>query len=145
VNALKSDSAQVRTPVIRNLLTTPRVTSLITLKDKSVNVQALSAEMYFAVGVIEAVFAKYGLDVVITSAADSTHNPGSLHSQGKALDIRWELGDSATGEVIFIELVRRLERRGFDVVDERKRASKAWTGAHLHIEHQPKQGECFWR
>ncbi len=123
---------------------TPSV-DMINVKDNSVNTQPLCAEIYFACGVIEAVFAKHDLDAVITSAADATHNPGSLHGQGRAIDIRWSVPDARTGDIIFAELVKRLERRGFDVVNERKRASKSWTGAHVHIEYQPKAGECFWR
>lgn len=49
--------------------------------------------MFFAAGIVEAVFARYGLDVVMTSAADASHNSGSLHSQGKAFDLRWDVAD----------------------------------------------------
>lgn len=41
-----------------------------------------------AVSILENIFAQYGLILLITSAKDASHTPGSLHYIGAAIDLR---------------------------------------------------------
>jgi hypothetical protein len=68
----------------------------------------------------------------ITSAKDSTHNVGSKHYRGEAVDVR-----SRSLEEAFIgHLKRDAEQHSLILRDERKRppGQKVYGGPHLHIE-----------
>jgi len=51
------------------------------------------------------------------------------------------MGLSEQAKAIAWGMLKRLERYGFDVVDEPEGATGATTGPHWHIEYQPKPGE----
>jgi hypothetical protein len=110
-------------------------------------VEGLHKELYFAAGIVECEFAGFGIEAEITSALDGTHNHVTLHQQGLAIDIGWKDVLSAISSELYGRIKMRLERRGFDVVDERSRPQdslRMWTAPHVHIEFQPKEGERFW-
>lgn len=68
----------------------------------------------------------------VTSTTSGSHNLGSAHYRGKAIDVRTR--DKSQGECeSFIGICRR---KGLTVRDERRRPQhqKVWTGPHLHIE-----------
>lgn len=100
--------------------------------------------MYAALYAADLAFAKQGLECVITAALDGDHNPGSLHAQGYAIDIRNGQCNSPQHLAIY-EALQRLERYGFDVVDEKPGQTGKTTDRHFHIEFQPKPGEVFFR
>lgn len=113
---------------------------MLHLKDKSVVVEGLVSEIYFALGIADRAYADEGLECVITSARDAHHNPSSLHGQGRAVDLKnTNANDSQRGNIL--TKLKRLERYGFDVVDEKSGQTSATTGSHFHIEYQPKVGE----
>jgi hypothetical protein len=64
-----------------------------------------------------------------------------LFSRPFKLRHRWPEG---TPESVLDEIKLRLERRGFDVVDEPTNTGRVWSGAHVHLEYQPKLGKSFW-
>jgi hypothetical protein len=116
------------------------------LKDQAVQHDGLTVEMYFALGVADALKKQmFGKDLVVTSLLDGTHNPGSLHPLGKAADLRTL--DLTVDERIRWHTVLKaaLSPMGFDVVWEGGvGATPATTGAHIHVEYDPK-GRTFWR
>jgi hypothetical protein len=122
---------------------------MLFLKDKSVqasaNGKSLRGEMYFALGVCETAFARQGCDLVVTALLDGSHNPGTLHFEGAAADIRMGNVPPDKRAALCEEVKKRLDRYGFDVVPELVApAGKVWSGPHMHIEFDPKQGETFW-
>lgn len=76
----------------------------------------------------------YGATIGSTNGGE--HNPGSLHYDGRALDI--PLGASATDAVRANadRIIADLSGKGYKVRDERTRpdGQKVWGGPHLHVE-----------
>lgn len=73
-----------------------------------------------------------GLGFDVTSTTGGKHNAGSLHGQGKAIDVRTR---NKTAQEI-ADFIAEALKKGMRVVDERIRppGSKVWGGEHLHIE-----------
>jgi hypothetical protein len=71
---------------------------------------------------VEKLFAKYGLDVFVTSKRDGSHMPGSFHPHGRAFDIRKHHKITKT-------MLKKALGDNFDVVEHK---------THFHIEHDPK-------
>src|SRR4051812_24401163 len=113
---------------------------MLKLKDGSVIHDGLQPEMYFALGVASALRRKmFDLNTVITSLLDGQHNPGSLHPKGLAADLRTV--DLTVGERQgwYDAILRELSPVGYDVVWEGGvGATPMTTGAHIHIEFDPK-------
>lgn len=116
---------------------------MLKLKDSGVLVEGLKPEMYGALFLADQAFADEGLECIVTAALDGQHNPGSLHSSGWAVDIRNSNCDPGQHDRILIKLTR-LEKYGFDVVDEKPGATAATSNRHFHLEFDPKPGEKFW-
>jgi hypothetical protein len=115
---------------------------MLRLKDASVNTTGTTKEIWFGLGVAAAVYANYGHDCTVTSLTDGQHNPGSLHAQGKAADLRTRDLEEGIAQNVFNEMKALLDPHGFDVVWEGGvGATPATTGAHIHIEFDPKRGE----
>jgi hypothetical protein len=118
---------------------------MLLLKDSSILYQGLSQEIFYALGVASALkFKLFGLNTVVTSLLDGQHNPGSLHPLGRAGDLRTL--DLMANERLawFNEVKLELEPMGFDVVWEGGvGATPETTGAHIHIEFDPKERQ-FW-
>lgn len=95
--------------------------------------QGVQPQIWWALGVAEALRALSGAsgELTVTSLADSTHGPGSLHPPGMAADLRtFDLSPSQIA-TWFSALKSFLSRFGFDVVKEVD---------HIHVEYQPKPG-----
>jgi len=77
--------------------------------------------------ILQAFAAKWRLR--ITSSTGGRHNRGSLHYQGRAIDVGVE---NVTAEVI-----ADARRNGINVRDERTRppGQKEWDGAHYHLSY----------
>jgi hypothetical protein len=71
------------------------------------------------------------LGVTVTSTTGGSHVPGSLHPQGRAIDVRTrDLSEQQVQDTI-----RAYQARGYVVRDERRDPGHGrWTGPHLHIE-----------
>jgi hypothetical protein len=109
----------------------------------SVVVEGLQPEMYFVLGLADQAYADEGMECTVSAALDGVHNPGSLHPLGYAVDIgNRELTPGQHANIV--SKLRRLEKYGFDVVDEGTSATAATTAQHFHVEFQPKAGESFW-
>ncbi len=72
----------------------------------------------------------HGLQV--TSTTGGKHNKGSLHSRGRAIDVRTR-GVSSRKLNAFM---RDARKHGYEVHDERvrPRGQKVWSGPHIHIQ-----------
>src|ERR1700750_1018215 len=69
----------------------------------------------------------------VTSTTGGTHNPGSKHYQGLAVDVRTR--DKTPEEID--ALMSAARGSGIRVLDERtppKRPGQVWSGQHLHLE-----------
>lgn len=98
----------------------------VRLKDDSVRLEGVAWQMFHAAIVADQVYAKYGADVVITSAKDGRHSEHSLHYQGLALDLRtWNLRGREME--VCAELQKALGDK-YDVVLE---------SDHIHLEYDP--------
>jgi hypothetical protein len=91
--------------------------------------------MLIALEVVREIFYSRGLDVVVTSANDSTHKEGSYHYQGRAFDFRTK---HAPGIIkgMAAEIKQVLGPLGFDVVFE----DESGLNEHLHIELDKRAG-----
>lgn len=102
-------------------------------------IEITKKEMYFASGVVEAVFADIGLSPVITSGSDSVHIRQSLHDIGQALDYRTKHVPQLTKNFIVKEIKKILDPLGFDIMLEHEGKDNE----HLHIEFDPKGIEAI--
>jgi hypothetical protein len=93
---------------------------ILKCKDETVNIEGLDPILKAALVQIEYVYAKYHTELVITSGKDGKHGEGSLHYEGKAVDLRtWN---------VLASLVNQLKAHlgpDYDVVLE---------ADHIHIE-----------
>lgn len=122
------------------------VIALITNKDRirnvliksGVNLEGLSREMFYAIGVADREYRRIaGIPVTITSAKDQHEDrPESLHNLGQAIDIRIRDLSGMQAQEAWISIRNFLFPEGFDVVLE---------SDHIHIEYDPKiaQGRVF--
>ncbi len=76
---------------------------------------------------------------VVTSTTGGTHNVGSKHALGLAIDIRTRDKSNAEIEAFLI----KCNMLGVRVRDERNRPTnqKVWSGSHLHLEIMPNTTE----
>jgi hypothetical protein len=111
---------------------------------KDVNVDGVEREVWFALGVADAIYSAHGMELVVTSLNDGhADKPTSLHSKdgrGRACDCRTRNVPISTAEIIFNELVAILNPLGFDVVFHRPDGP---VPQHIHIESDAKPGEEF--
>ncbi len=117
-------------------------------KDSSVKERigdvSLCSEMRYALRLADLIYQRHGFDCVVTSLLDGHHNPGSLHPTGRAADLRCRQVPHDQIQTLFAEIKAHLCPMGFDVVFEGGvGATPATTGAHIHIEYDPKPGREF--
>lgn len=95
------------------------------VKDKTVRVFGVRAEMFFAYQVAYQVYSELNnaKNCVITSARDGTHKRGSDHYVGNAIDLRvWGFDDKQRAKAA--QMIRDRLTVEFEVFDE---------GDHIHI------------
>jgi hypothetical protein len=94
-------------------------------------------QIWFACGVAHAVHKSlFGTPLVVTSLADSTHMPTSLHYKGLAVDFR-DRDLTATEKASFIRgLSELLTPLGYQVIQEKD---------HTHLEFDPGTSGLSWR
>jgi hypothetical protein len=95
----------------------------------TVRLAGLQPPMVLALLVAHEAYANVGAELVVTSAADSRHRPGSLHYVGLAVDIRTNnLPSEAVAKALAKEIGENLGPE-YDVLYEED---------HIHVEYQPK-------
>jgi len=96
--------------------------------------------MFFACGVVQAVYAARGYRALITAALDShDSDPIAIHREGRACDFRVHMLKPDELIAIFDELETVLNPLGFDVLYE----DKSTPNEHIHIEWDPKGTESI--
>lgn len=95
-----------------------------------VDPQGIRPELNLALMVAESVFARRGIECVITSLTDGKHSRTSLHYSGCAADLRIRHMPREVAEEIAQEIDVALPNDQYDVIME---------STHLHIEYQPKR------
>lgn len=104
-------------------------------------------EIWYAIGVTEAIYKRHGFDLVVTSLNDS-HTTG-LHPVGLGVDCRTRNIPLSTSEIIYQEIKQHLDPLGYDVILHREGEKRIVNGVevpvtpHLHIEYDPK-GTEYW-
>lgn len=101
------------------------------LKDDSVNMQGtVPASVDPIIDAASTVYEDLGYELIITSANDGQHMQGSLHYEGKALDLR---GSRAWGysPVDLRTITSHLRDRLGDAYDVVRHDT------HIHVEHDP--------
>jgi len=93
--------------------------------------QGLKIEMRPALLAANKIWKAYGKELVITSALDGTHSPGSLHYYGYALDFRTHYFHDGIPDLVAKTLRKELGRN-YDVVLH---------DTHIHVEYDPKEGK----
>lgn len=105
---------------------------MISIKE-GVKLEGLTPEILLGLSIVEKVFEKYGIEVVITEATGGDHQQGSLHYQGKALDIRSKhIFEYALKEKI-LEKCRQKLGVSFDMILEGFGEDRE----HFHVEFDP--------
>ena len=113
---------------------------------RGVNTRTGSKRIWYAMGVIQAVYWMYGQSCVFTSLKDGNHGNASKHyeGEGEAVDVRTRDIPLNIGNMIFKTIKGLLDPLGFDTVDERLKDGKENpNGPHFHIEYDPKAGEAL--
>ena len=97
----------------------------------AVKLDNLSPQIVLAIVVAAGLIRRYSIEpCVVTSVNDSRHRIGSLHYQGRAVDLRTRHLNRSEAES-FADEVRDCLGPDFDVILE-------WNPPHLHIEYDPK-------
>jgi hypothetical protein len=95
---------------------------------EGVKVLGMQPEIVLAIMICESIYAKYNIEMVITSITDSKHSTYSRHYQGFAFDLRTRnIPSKETEEKIMREIKTSLTK-DFNVLNE---------GDHFHIGFKP--------
>ncbi len=101
------------------------------MKIKSgVIIQGLHASMRSALMKADKIMVQHGASLVVTSALDGTHSPGSLHPYGFAIDIRSKHLEQDNKADVLRQLQEQLP--DFDVILE----CAGKDNEHFHIENE---------
>ena len=104
--------------------------SLLMVKNKSVNIWGLQRCMQPVLKYAGSFWQNRDVDLIVTSARDGLHSPGSLHYCGHAVDLRTR--DFKPGDVWEVaELMSQSLGDDYDVVVH---------DTHMHVEYDPKGG-----
>ncbi len=112
-----------------------------------VKLSGLRPQMLVAFMVAKEEFAKYGIELIITSVNDSNHGYGSLHFSGGAFDARTKHIDNTKMKAAYGLSALDVKHRIWDAI--RKNLGVEFDvlfefiglpNEHIHIEFQPKRG-----
>ena len=96
---------------------------------EGVKINGTRPEIVFALNVCDAVYSKYGEELVITSLNDGKHSITSLHYAGCAADLRTHYFDIDEVKIVASDIRSRLGL-DYDVIVEKD---------HIHLEFQPRR------
>ena len=98
-------------------------------KDNTLGFQSLCPQITLALMVLDGVFIKHGIEMVITSVNDANHAPTSLHYSGHGIDFRSRTVPDKTQFLIECKIALG-HSPDFDLILE---------SDHYHLEYQPKR------
>ena len=90
----------------------------------------LRREVWIVIYMAAEVYRKYNTQLVITSAGDSKHSPGSFHYIGLAADIRIRNLPKKSDAKQVADEIRRIAGDNYDVILEK---------THIHIEYDARR------
>jgi hypothetical protein len=96
-----------------------------------VRLYGMRPEIAVGMSMASSVYESHGLDMVVTSVADGTHNRKSLHYKGLAFDVRTRNMDVVQQNAVVTDL-ERVMPTGWDIVLE---------SDHIHVEYDWKGPE----
>lgn len=99
-----------------------------------VKLAGLTPQMAMGAVVVSAVYQRFGVECVVTSANDSKHSERSHHYKGNALDFRTHQDALNGREHELRDEVHTALGGEFDVVIE----AVGTPNEHLHVEYDPK-------
>ena len=92
-----------------------------------VKLLGVQPEIVLAIMICEKIYAKYNIEMVVTSITDSKHSTFSRHYQGFAFDLRTRnVPESKRGQIL--GEIKESLTKDFNVIDE---------GSHFHIGYKP--------
>lgn len=92
----------------------------------------VTPEIWHAIYIAHNIWRQYGADLVVTSIRDGTHKNGSLHYEGRAVDLRSNNLNNAIDQDA-AEKLRRALGDEYDVLFEYPDTPNE----HVHLEHDP--------
>jgi hypothetical protein len=91
---------------------------------------------WYALGIFEALYYKYGYELTVTSLVDGVHpDAKNIHGRGFAADLRTNGVPAGVLLQIVGDARTLLYKLGFDIVVETD---------HTHVEYDPKPGRDEW-
>jgi hypothetical protein len=100
--------------------------------------EGVQPPIWWALGIAEMTYAKFGCELVVTSLTDGVHpDLKNIHGRGLAADLRTSsVPKLDTVQDIMLDLNYRLYALGYDIVQEKD---------HIHIEFDPKPTRDKWQ
>lgn len=93
----------------------------------------LAPQTVLGMVIVDGIFARRGLECVITSVNDSRHSVASWHYKGRAFDVRTKFAALDGLEMELLTEIREALGEEFDVVLE----AVGTDNEHIHVEHDP--------
>lgn len=106
---------------------------MITIKEGA-KIKGIQPEILVGLAIIDKVFTKYGIDLIITEGTGGVHMQGSLHYVGQALDIRSNRISDVTMKKAILNECQILLGDEYDMIIE----DLEQPNEHYHAEFQPK-------
>lgn len=97
--------------------------------------EGVQSPTWYALGVFEAVYYRYGYELTVTALLDGDHMTGSKHYEGLAADLRSNGIPGGIVDLIVNDSKNLLFHLGYDIKLE---------DDHIHMEFDPKPGRSEW-
>jgi hypothetical protein len=101
----------------------------VDLMNSGTSIDGLTGDILSTFDELAAAWGMFGYNPMITHGTDGTHNPGSLHGSGNALDLRTTaMGMSNTQADSVVSYLQSQLGSSYDIINE---------GDHIHLEYDP--------